>query len=180
MNFAMKTFQIDRGRPNHRVYDALDSDETTTGTNHRRRQMGFPCSLPQAIVLVLACTMSCSVGFILRQPYIIDTHPTNTPVQELSGSLKPPGDVIKTFEFQAIFSQPPSEESNAAWARYVPRKDPFENRPGCIFRWSILHRFSWTRIHVRTFPNLEHIRVFCLSSTALSSLFEPHITKITR
>jgi len=79
-------------------------------------------SLVQILFVLALCIGSSLAGFIIRG-WLDDIH--EQPMIEsrpIPPSLRPVGSVAKTFQFNDIYSAPPSNVSNGAWAKNLPRK----------------------------------------------------------
>ena len=79
-------------------------------------------SLAQILFVLALCIGSSLAGFIIRG-WLDDTH--GQPMiesRQIPPSLRPVGSVAKTFQFNDIYSAPPSNVSNGAWAKNLPRK----------------------------------------------------------
>lgn len=80
-----------------------------------------PWSLPSRTIFVLTlCLASSLAGFGLRS-WLDEAHQQpKTEASQIPLALRPAGTVIKTFKFNEIYSIPPRNESNRAWADNLP------------------------------------------------------------
>jgi hypothetical protein len=75
----------------------------------------------KALLVVLLCVSSFFAGQTLSRMQINDLSHAEVNGKINLGSLEPPGSIVKSFEFNTIYSESPSKESNKAWTDELPR-----------------------------------------------------------
>ncbi|KAK3322705.1 hypothetical protein B0H66DRAFT_212980 [Apodospora peruviana] len=101
-------------------------------------------SLTQISLTLVLCLASSLVGYIIRGWGLNGVH--EQPLAEanlLPPSLKPAGNLVKIFNFNDIYSAPPNEDSNRAWAENLPPGEGFmikHSHLSNISEFSVFHQ----------------------------------------
>lgn len=103
-------------------YTLLQDEDNQSSRIHAQLKGIISWSILQTIFILTLCIGSSLAGFIFRGWMDGKTEQPMTAASQIPLSLRPVGTLVKTFQFNEIYSAAPSDESNKAWEDNLPRK----------------------------------------------------------